>query len=205
MAKEDSKLAVEGLEDREVVAGEHRRAGVRPVRGGTAGTGGGHAPNQRSVDASGAGDTTPQDMRSTGGESHANSGGRAPRCGATKTVMGREMGSAPRGGGSASEADAVSPLLVRGRQRFKTHAFLPGGNGVSSRLPTIPAATITAHDFAWHGIAGMAGHGRAAYQADGHEREHEKSFPHSIRSFRVVVGAGQPGRLHDFFAVADQY
>lgn len=30
---------------------------------------GGHAPNQRSVDASGAGDTTPQDMRSTGGES----------------------------------------------------------------------------------------------------------------------------------------
>lgn len=49
---------------------------------------GGHAPNQRSVDASGAGDTTPQAMRSTGGESHANSGGRAPRCGATKKVMG---------------------------------------------------------------------------------------------------------------------
>ncbi|GGX56151.1 hypothetical protein GCM10010515_24390 [Streptomyces fructofermentans] len=48
----------------------------------------GHAPNQRSVDASGVGDTTPQDMRSTGGESHANSEGRAPRCGATKTVMG---------------------------------------------------------------------------------------------------------------------
>ncbi|GHE66916.1 hypothetical protein GCM10018771_56050 [Streptomyces cellulosae] len=49
---------------------------------------GGHAPNQRSVDASGAGDTTPQAMRSTGGESHANSEGRAPHCGATKKVMG---------------------------------------------------------------------------------------------------------------------
>ncbi|MFJ3638045.1 hypothetical protein [Streptomyces sp. NPDC090112] len=40
---------------------------------------GGHAPNQRSVDASGVGDTTPQAIDSTGGgESHANSGGRAP-------------------------------------------------------------------------------------------------------------------------------
>ncbi|WP_208638148.1 hypothetical protein, partial [Streptomyces murinus] len=38
------------------------------------GEAGGHAPNQRSVDASGAGDT-PQAMRSTGGDSHANSGG----------------------------------------------------------------------------------------------------------------------------------
>ncbi|MGW3828472.1 hypothetical protein ACWEAF_41140, partial [Streptomyces sp. NPDC005071] len=32
---------------------------------------------------------TPQAMRSTGGESHANSGGRAPHCEATKKVMGR--------------------------------------------------------------------------------------------------------------------
>ncbi|KPI31010.1 hypothetical protein OV320_2737 [Actinobacteria bacterium OV320] len=42
-------------------------------------------------------------MRSTGGESHANSEGQAPHCGATKTVMGRR-GRPGRSGGPGSRA-----------------------------------------------------------------------------------------------------
>lgn len=56
---------------------------------------GGHAPNQRSVSAFGAGDTTPRAMHSTRGGSHANSEGRSPRCGTTKTVMGGDRSAAP--------------------------------------------------------------------------------------------------------------
>ncbi|MFB6875347.1 hypothetical protein [Streptomyces sp. NPDC056323] len=48
---------------------------------------GGHAPNQRSVSASGLGDTTPRITVDKGG-SHADPGGREPRCGTTKKVMG---------------------------------------------------------------------------------------------------------------------
>jgi len=39
MAKGASKPAAEGLEDREVIAGEHRRTGARHLRGGATGTG----------------------------------------------------------------------------------------------------------------------------------------------------------------------
>ncbi|MFG2648955.1 polyprenyl synthetase family protein [Streptomyces sp. NPDC048436] len=49
---------------------------------------GGHAPNQRSVSASGTGDTTPPESWSTGGGSHAGPRGRKLRCGANENGNG---------------------------------------------------------------------------------------------------------------------
>ncbi|MEV0889088.1 cation:proton antiporter [Streptomyces microflavus] len=52
------------------------------------GEAGAQAPHQRSVDASGPGDTTPRIINCNKGGSHAGPEGRRPHCGATKKVTG---------------------------------------------------------------------------------------------------------------------
>ncbi|MFE4861171.1 Ku protein [Streptomyces sp. NPDC056670] len=83
------------------------------------------------------GDATPRAMHSTRGGSHANSEGRQPRCGATKTVMGGETMAADRTPGPARERHAV---CERGPSGDSTRFRRPPPRAVPSAPQSYPFA-----------------------------------------------------------------